>query len=55
MGSAWGPNIYDMTVWTDLQEEEVDFFDFEEMLANDAEIEAWEKDSLEDDDIEMVE
>jgi len=25
------------------------------MLANDAEIEAWEKDSLEDDDIEMVE
>ena len=36
------------------QEEEVDFFDFEEMLADDAEMMAWEKDS-EEDEIEMVE
>jgi len=54
MGSAWGPDIYDMAAWTGLQEEEVDFFDFEEMLADDADTVAWEKD-LEEDEIEMVE
>jgi hypothetical protein len=56
-GSAWRPDIYDMAAWTSLQEEEVDFFDFEfdfeDMLVNDAEMVAWEKD-LEMDDIEMV-
>src|SRR5271168_380079 len=47
MGSAWGPDIYDMAAWASSQpeEEEVDFFDFEEMLADDAEMVAWEKDS----------
>jgi len=55
MGSAWGPDIYGMAAWTATQEEEVDFFNFDEMLADDAEKEAWEKDSLEEDDIEMVE
>jgi len=54
MGSAWGPDIYDMAAWTSSQGEEVDFFDFEEMLADDAEMVAWEKDS-EEDEIEMVE
>jgi hypothetical protein len=60
MGSAWRPDIYDMAAWTSLQEEEVDFFDFEfdfeDMLVNDAEIVAWEKDlEMEDLDIEIVE
>ena len=54
MGSAWGPDIYDMAAWTSSQEEEVDFFDFEVMLADDAEMIAWEKD-LEEEQIEMVE
>ena len=59
MGSAWRPDIYDMAAWTSSQEEEVDFFDFEDMLFNDAEMVAWEND-LEKDyldldlDIEMV-
>ena len=56
MGSAWGPDIYDMAAWTNSQEEEVDFFDFEDMLANDVQMEAWEKDLEEMDlDIEIVE
>jgi hypothetical protein len=56
MGSAWGPDIYDMAAWTSSQEEEVDFFDFEDMLVNDVQMVAWEKD-LEgmDSDIEMIE
>ena len=41
MGSAWGPDIYDMAAWTSSQEEEVDMI-------------AWEKDS-EEQQIEMVE
>jgi hypothetical protein len=43
MGSAWGPDIYDMAAWTGLQEEEVDFFDFKEMLADDNASLAWDK------------
>ena len=35
MGSAWGPDIYDIAAWTSSQAEEVDFFDYEEMLAED--------------------
>lgn len=54
MGSAWGPDIYDMATWTSSQEEEVDFFDSEAMLADDAEMVAWEKD-WEEEEIEMVE
>ena len=54
MGSAWGPDIYDMAAWSSSQEEEVDFFDFEEMLADDAEMVGWEKDS-EEDEIEIIE
>ena len=54
MGSAWVPDIYDIAAWTSSQEEEVDFFDFEEMLADDAEMVAWEKDS-DDNEIEMIE
>ena len=54
MGSAWGPDIYDTAAWTSSQEEEADFFDFEAMLVDDAEMVAWEKDS-EEEEIEMVE
>ena len=51
MGSAWRSNIYDIAAWTGSQEEEVDFFNFEEMLANDAEMVPLEE---EEDGIEMV-
>jgi hAT family C-terminal dimerisation region len=51
MGSAWGADIYDMAAWTGSQEEEVDYIDFEEMLANDSEMVPLE----EEDDIEVVE
>jgi hypothetical protein len=55
MGSAWRPDIYDMAAWTSSQEEEVDFFDFEEMFIDDEEMVSWEKDLDEDDIIETVE
>ena len=51
MGSAWRSDIYDIAAWTGSQEEEVDFFNFEEMLANDAEMVPLEE---EEDGIEMV-
>ena len=54
MWSAWGPSIYNMAAWTSSQEEEVDFFNFEVMLVDDAEMVAWEKDS-EEEEIDMVE
>ena len=50
LGSAWRSDLYDMAAWTGSQEEEVDFFDFGEMLANDAEMVPLEE---EDDDFEM--
>jgi hypothetical protein len=35
MKSAWGPDLYDMVAWNEAQVEEVDLFDFEEMLIED--------------------
>ena len=49
MKSAWGPDLYDMAAWTTAQVQEVSMFDFEEMLVEDAECLAWDKDlGLED-------
>ena len=40
-----------MAAWTSSQAEEVDFFNYKEMLAKDAEVVAWKN----DDEIETVE
>lgn len=44
MNSAWGPGLYDMAAWNGSQVEEVDCFDFEEMLVEDIDCMAWEDD-----------
>ena len=49
--SAWGPDLYNMATWNESQVEEVDSFDFEELLLNDTEGLAWDKD-MEGDDVE---
>ena len=43
MKSAWGPDLYDMAAWSAAQVEEVDVFDFEELLAEDVDCLAWDK------------
>ena len=53
MGSAWGPNLYDMAAWSASQEEEVEFFDYKQMLADEVETVAREKDTLEDEEDEF--
>jgi len=53
MRSAWGPDLYDMAAWNASQEEEVNLFDFEELLTDDIDYSAWELE-LQMDDIEMV-
>ena len=53
MRSAWGPDLYDMAAWNASQEEEVNLFDFEELLTDDMDCSAWELE-LQMDDIEMV-
>jgi hypothetical protein len=44
--SAWGPDLYDMAAWNASQVEELegDLFDFEELLLDDTEGLAWDKD-----------
>jgi hypothetical protein len=42
--SAWGPDLYDMAAWNPSQVEEVDSFNFEELLLDDTEGLAWDKD-----------
>jgi len=54
MRSAWGPDLYDMAAWTTSQVEEVDFFEFEEMLVDDDECLAWEKEFEMDQAVEIV-
>ena len=44
MGSAWGPDLYDMAAWMAYQQEEVEpFLDYMEMLDKDDANLAWEK------------
>ena len=54
MKSAWGPDLYDMAAWNDSQVEDVTFFDFEEMLVDNIDCTAWEKEK-ELGDIEIIE
>jgi len=54
MKSAWGPDLYDMAAWNNSQIEEVNFFDFEEMLVDDSDCIAWEKE-MDLDVIQMTE
>ena len=42
--SAWGPDLYDMAAWNESQVEEVDNFDFKELLLDDADCLTWDKD-----------
>lgn len=44
MKSAWGPDLYDMAAWNASQVDEVSSFDFEEMLTEDVDCAAWDKD-----------
>ena len=44
MKSAWGPDIYDMAAWNAAQSDNVASFDFQEMLEEYEEFEAWDKD-----------
>jgi hypothetical protein len=50
MKSAWGPDLYDMAAWNNSQVEEVNYFDFEEMLVDDIDCTAWETEK----DLDMV-
>ena len=43
MKSAWGPDLYDLAAWNELQVEDVDLFDFEELLLDDTDGLAWDK------------
>ena len=43
MKSAWGPDLYDLAAWNESQVEDVDLFDFEELLLNDTDGLAWDK------------
>jgi hypothetical protein len=41
--SGWGQELYDMANWNTSQVEEVDSFDFEQLLLDDADGAAWDK------------
>ena len=43
MSSAWGPDLCDMAAWNDSQVEEVSLIDFQEMLVEDIDCLAWDK------------
>jgi hypothetical protein len=44
MKSAWGPELYDMAAWNAAQRDEVTSFDYQEMLEEDNECDAWNED-----------
>ena len=43
MKSAWGPDLYDMSTWNAAQIDEVNSFDFEELLVEDVDCAAWDE------------
>ncbi len=43
MNSAWGLELYNMAAWTTPQLEEINLFDFEEMLAEKGDLVDWDK------------
>jgi len=49
MKSAWGPDLYDMAAWNGLQVEELEQFDFTELLLDDEDSLAWDELSVESD------
>ena len=44
MKSVWGPDVYNMAAWNESQVEDVKLFDFEELLLDDTDGLAWDKD-----------
>ena len=44
MKSVWGLDLYDMAAWNAAQTDDIVSFDFEEMLEEDKEYEAWDED-----------
>ena len=41
--SAWGPGLCDVAAWNATQVEEVEFFDYEQMLVDNGELEEWDQ------------
>ena len=54
MKAAWGPGLYDGAAWNSTQVEEIDLFDVEEMLVEDVESSAWEKELGVDSEWELI-
>ena len=44
MKSAWGPDLYEMAAWNEWQVKDVNLFDFKELLLDDPDSFAWDKD-----------
>jgi len=42
--STWGPDLYNMAVWNESQVKDMELFDFEELLLDDTDGLAWDKD-----------
>lgn len=42
--STWEPDLYDMASWNESQVENMDLFDFEELLLDDTDGFAWDRD-----------
>lgn len=42
MKSAWGPDLYDMAAWNGAQRDEIILFDYQEMLEEDKERDAYD-------------
>ena len=53
MKLVWGPELYNMARWNNVQVEEMSIFDFEEMLVEDVDCVTWDK-KLEQEDFEFV-
>ena len=54
MKLAWGPNLYDMAAQNEAQIEEVNLFNFEELLVKDTESSAWDQElTIYEDGIEV--
>ena len=46
MKSGWGPDLYDMSAWNATQIDEVNSFDFEELLVEDVDCAAWDNEDI---------
>jgi hypothetical protein len=43
MKAAWGPDLYDMAAWNAAEIDEVNCFDFEELLVEDVDCASWDE------------